>query len=105
MNEESKRRGENFVGVIKAIVRDIMYEREEFNRVAIKDVVEEELNKIKHYSSEGDWPKDNAGGAWTIEEDFQLGEEWGRLISLIAQKHHRTFGAIRARIGHKIYGR
>jgi len=108
MDEELQRRGENLAGVIKAIVRDVLYDYQFVTADVAKTMIEEGINKAvkeSSYTRPHNWPTDNAGQGWTSKEDISLGEEWAQLIQAIARRHHRTFGSIRSRIGQKIYDR
>ena len=103
MDETTRKLGESLAGVIKAVVRETMLEREEVSRADIRSLIEEELDRT--IMIEPDWPTDYADQAWDAREDLKLGEEWGRLIAHLAKNHHRTFGSIKARISQKIFGK
>ena len=78
MHENTNQLGVNLVGVLKAIVRDVAYERETIN--------------------EANTSTNRSGDKWFATEETQLWEEFVKFTELAAVSHKRSAGAIRSRL-------
>lgn len=77
MDESVKELGTNLVGVIKAVAREVVTEREKPKECL-----------------DANYP----GAKWSDEEDTILGEELEIAIQIMALRHKRNSGGIRARL-------
>jgi hypothetical protein len=80
MKDDVKELGTNFAGVIKALVRDTLYEREQYK------------------SSDSDL-RGRVGDPWKDEEERQLVAELEIFLEIAALIHRRNINGIRARVG------
>jgi len=78
MDENTKQLGINLVGVIKAVARDVAYERE---------TIDEAMASTSR-----------SGDKWFAAEETQLWEEFIKFTELAAITHRRSAGAICSRI-------
>ena len=79
-NESTKELGVNLTGVIKSIVRDVIYEQKETAKV----------EKRKYGSA--------AGSKWEKDEEQELLDEYSLAVGIIARLHGRGKGGIHARL-------
>lgn len=77
MDENIKHLGTNFIGILKAVIRDVVSERE----IGKKQTKEHRI-----------------GDKWTPEEEHQLQKEYAIAIEIIALLHKRNTGGIYSRL-------
>ena len=75
IDKTTEQLGVNLVGVIKAVTRDVVYEREEAQGVATR-----------------------RGDKWTSDEEDQLLAEWECFLTVVALIHKRNVNGIKARL-------
>ena len=74
-DEQTKSLGTNLIGVIKAVARDVVYEREEAQEVVSR-----------------------RGNKWTSDEEDQLLAEYECFLTIAALVHKRNVNGIKARL-------